>query len=111
LPDRVRQDHVGLDTGNGSITAPGKSIGLIIANNSFSNNYEKGITTTHNGSETPAKVMVINTQPGGVLGYEDVAILTMGNYTAFPTNPVSGTGGTGSGPSSSTVMRSLAMQV
>jgi len=49
------------------------------------------------GSGTPAKVMVTLVDPGGAINPSGLFILNPGNYSSFPSNPVSVTGGTGTG--------------
>jgi parallel beta-helix repeat protein len=60
--------------------------------------YQAGdVLTLSGGTGTPMKVAVLTTGAGGSLLPDGLAIINRGSYTAFPVNPVSVTGGTGSG--------------
>jgi hypothetical protein len=58
--------------------------------------YAAGLTmTVVGGTRTTAMTLFINSAPGGVVSA--VTVSTVGSYTALPTNPVTVTGGGGSG--------------
>jgi hypothetical protein len=55
------------------------------------------VLTLSGGTGTPARVAITDTGAGGSLIPEGLVILDPGVYSAFPANPVSVTGGSGSG--------------
>jgi hypothetical protein len=60
--------------------------------------YQAGdVLTVSGGTGTPMKVAVLKTGAGGSLLPDGLAVMDPGAYTAFPANPVSVTGGSGTG--------------